>query len=329
MKSSNHTTPPTMANLLSLFEDYLRAEKRLSQGTIANYMRDCEEFIAFCGHTPETFRPEIATASDLRGWMSELSDQKRKVCKGKRCMEEATYKSSSINTKIASVRSFYAWLRFADKIAKNPMQDVGRMKTPSSLPTYIPEERMMGLLEELLARGVSDDYEVRRNALMVLLFYCTGLRLSEVTSLTLDSFSFDMQEVRVVGKGQKERIVPIVSPLRSTLKDFLKFSSDKICNYSQKSLFLTSEGEPMSRYQIERAVQKVLGEWGIEGKHSPHVLRHTFATLLLERGADIREIQELLGHSSLQTTQVYTHNNLSRLSSVYQSAHPRGAKTTK
>lgn len=329
MKSSNHTTTPTMANLLSLFEDYLRAEKRLSQGTIANYMRDCEEFIAFCGHTPETFRPEDATASQLRDWMSELSDQKRKVCKGKRCKEVAAYKPSSINTKIASVRSLYSWLRFADKIAKNPMQDVGRMKTPSTLPTYIPEERMMGLLEELLARGVSDDYEVRRNALLVLLFYCTGLRLSEVTSLTLDSFSFDMQEVRVVGKGQKERIVPIVSPLRSALKDFLQFSSDKICNYSQKSLFLTSEGEPMSRYQIERAVQKVLGEWGIEGKHSPHVLRHTFATLLLERGADIREIQELLGHSSLQTTQVYTHNNLSRLRSVYQSAHPRGAKTTK
>lgn len=325
----NPTRIVRMANLLTQFENFLRAERRLSAGTVANYLRDCREFLDFCHIAEKEFEPARIEGSDLREWIMHLANSKRTVTKGGRTLSVARYKGSSVNTKTSSIKALFAWLSASGHIGSNPFANISQIKTDSRLPTYIDESKMMDILEELVARQQSDDYEVRRDALLVMLFYCTGLRLSEVTSLTLDNFSHNWGEVKVRGKGQKERIVPIVSILRPLLKDFYEFSHSEICNSEQNSLFLTSKGEPMSRFQIERAVQKMLGECDIEGKRSPHVLRHTFATLLLERGADIREIQELLGHSSLQTTQVYTHNNISRLRSVYQSAHPRGAKAPK
>ncbi|MBR5830898.1 MAG: tyrosine-type recombinase/integrase [Tidjanibacter sp.] len=318
-----------MAEMLTKFEEYLRGEKRLSEGTVAHYLRDCREFVDWCGTTPEDFRPASVTADDFGGWIMHLTKQKKVVTSGGRKHREPLYKASSVNTKTSSLKVLFRWLHDSGHIERNPLTASKQLKTPSLLPTYIPEERMMRLVEELVERSESEDFEVRRNAVLVLLFYCTGLRLAEVTSLTRESFTPSLSHVRVVGKGQKERIVPIVSILRSVLKNFLAFTAENICTNGENSLFLTSEGKPMSRYQIERAVQRLLGEWGIEGKHSPHVLRHTFATLLLERGADIREIQELLGHSSLQTTQIYTHNNISRLKSIYHSAHPRGVQNSK
>ena len=326
MESCNPKAISTVANLLTQFEDYLQAERRLSAGTVANYLRDCEEFISFCGSSVEEFCPADATTADLNAWKASLMESKRVVEVRGVKRREAVYKSSSINTKLSSVKSLFRWLYSQGKIPFDPMRSATRLKTDSPLPTFITEDKMMGIVEELLARQQSDEYEVRRDALLVLLLYCTGLRLAEVTSLGLDNFTFDLREVRIVGKGNKERIVPIVSLLRGVLREYIAFSGEKICNLERKSLFLTSKGEPMNRNHIERTVCRVLGELGVEGKHSPHILRHTFATLLLERGADIREIQELLGHSSLRTTQVYTHNSISRLKAVYQSAHPRGGR---
>lgn len=313
-----------MAEMLTKFEDYLRGEKRLSEGTVAHYLRDCREFIAWCGTSPEEFAPQEVTSDDLGGWVMHLMEQKKVISSGGRKHREPLYKPSSVNTKTSSIKALFEWLHASKQIKTNPLSITQRLKTPTLLPTYIPEEQMLRLVEELMTRAESENFEERRDAVLVLLFYCTGLRLAEVTSLTRESFTPSWSHVRVVGKGQKERIVPIVSLLGPVLKNFVDFTNEKICTSGEKSLFLTSEGRPMSRYQIERAVQRLLAGWGIEGKHSPHVLRHTFATLLLERGADIREIQGLLGHSSLGTTQIYTHNNISRLKEIYQSAHPRG-----
>lgn len=312
-----------MADLLTRYEDYLRGEKRFSEGTVRNYLRDCRAFMEWCGTTPEEFDPASVTADDLGAWVMHLMEQRKVVTKGGRKSKVPIYKPASVNTRTSSIKSFFAWLVSEGVVARNPLIVNHRMKTPTLLPTYIPEERMVRLMEDLLERQQSDDFEVRRDALLVLLIYCTGLRLAEITSLTRANFTPTWSQVRVVGKGQKERIVPIVSPLRPVLEKFTTFSDEKICTSGEKSLFLTSQGTPMSRFQIERAVKRVLKGWGIEGKCSPHVLRHTFATLLLERGADIREIQELLGHASLRTTQVYTHNNISRLKEIYHAAHPR------
>lgn len=305
-----------MANKLTLFENYLRAERRYSPGTVANYLRDCKEFMLWCGSTPEDFKPELVTRADLGEWMMYLAEGDKKS-------NISPLKPSSINTKSSSVKALYKWLKGAGYITHNPLTESRRMKTPKRLPSYITEEKMLTILEQLFEAQNSPDYQERRDALLVLTFYCTGLRLAELTALTRESFSPSWSEVRVVGKGNKVRIVPIVSTLRPLLKNFAEFTQQNICTSAQNLLFLTSKGLPMSRYQIERAVQKVLAELGVEGKHSPHVLRHTFASLLLGRGADIREIQELLGHASLRTTQVYTHTDISRLKEVYRTAHPR------
>lgn len=319
MKSERHKTG-FMADLLTLFGNYLRAERRYSSGTVGNYLRDCRELIRWCGSTPESFRAELLTADDLSRWIMHLAEGDKKA-------HIQPLKPSSINTKTSSIKVFYKWLHSEGHIPANPLSESLRLKSPKRLPTYIPESRMMTILEQLFGAQDSPDYTERRDALLVLLLYCTGLRLAEITGLTRDSFSPSWDQVRIIGKGNKERIVPIVSQLRPPLESFEQFTRQNICTSDEKSLFLTSKGSPMSRYQIERAVQRVLSEAGVEGKHSPHVLRHTFASLLLGRGADIREIQELLGHASLRTTQVYTHTNISRLKEVYRTAHPRGERS--
>lgn len=309
------------SDILSQFADYLLAERRLSAGTVANYLRDCREFIAWCGTTPEEFEPDVVTKEDLSKWTASLSKKRSPKLRSK-----PLYKPSSINTKFSSVKSLFAWLKGAGHLEKNPMQKSSRLKADSLLPHFIHESQMVDILDAMRAKSDSDDYEEVRDSLLVLLLYSTGLRLAEITSLTPDNFTSDWSEVRVVGKGNKERIVPIVSGLRRLLANFSEIRRQKICNNDKISLFLTSEGEPMSRFQIERRVQRLLAECGVQGKHSPHVLRHTFATLLLEKGADLREIQELLGHSSLGTTQIYTHNSRAHLKEVYRNAHPRGGK---
>ena len=293
---------------------------------MANYLRDCGEFIASCGTTPEEFDPQVVTAEDFSEWIMSLSNAKKGAGQGGRKSSTPLYKPSSINTKGASVRAFFSWLLAEEIISANPIKKYHRLKTPNLLPTYISEEKMAQILEQLLGMQKSEEYLTRRNSMLVLLLYTTGLRLAEITSLTRANFTPSWSELRVVGKGNKERIIPIMSTLRPLLECFYTFTRQNICVCDQNSLFLTSEGRTMTRHNIERAVQKVLAECGVDGKHSPHILRHTFATLLLERGADIREIQELLGHSSLQTTQIYTHNSISRLKEVYHSAHPRGKR---
>ena len=308
-------------NLLDQYESYLTSQRRLAPGTVVNYLRDCRAFIEWCGYSVDNFAPAEVGERDVKGWIMSLSDHETSGCVGKK------RKSSSVNTKAASVRAFFTWLKEVEEVVEvNPTKGVPRLKEPSHLPTYIHQPDMTKLVGELRAEALSDDYVVRRNAVLVLLLYATGIRLAEVTALTTVSLAHDLGEVRVLGKGNKERIVPIVSGLRPLVEEYLKFTRQKICTNDNFSLFLTSKGEPMSRHQIERAVQQRLAEAGVKGKHSPHVLRHTFATLLLENGADIREIQELMGHSSLRTTQVYTHNSITSLKEVYASAHPRGRK---
>jgi integrase/recombinase XerC len=172
--------------------------------------------------------------------------------------------------------------------------------------------------------GEEEDFETLRDRLIVVFFYATGLRLAELVAIDVDDFSDDWRSLRVVGKGDKERLVPILDPLVDQILAYRDaISRQQICKSGEKALFLTCKGVRVSRSKVYRVVQKALQEGGVQGKKSPHVLRHTFATHLMNAGADMREIQELMGHSSLQSTQVYTHNSIARLSEVYAVAHPR------
>ena len=170
----------------------------------------------------------------------------------------------------------------------------------------------------------SERFTTERNSLIVLLLYACGLRLAELVGIDRTDFSEDYTSLRVRGKGDKERIVPVMEFLREKILHYLELiKRQNICNFSEKALILTQKGKRISRSVVYRVVREELARGGVQGKRSPHVLRHTFATHLLNGGADMREIQELLGHASLQATQVYTHNSIARLREVYNKAHPR------
>ena len=170
----------------------------------------------------------------------------------------------------------------------------------------------------------SEDFQTERNSLIILMFYACGLRLAELVGIDRSDFSADYTSLRVRGKGDKQRMVPILEFLREKILHYLGLiERQNICISSEKALFLTHKGKRISRSVVYRTVQEELTRAGLQGKKSPHVLRHTFATHLLNGGADMREIQELLGHASLQATQVYTHNSIARLREIYAKAHPR------
>ena len=185
-----------------------------------------------------------------------------------------------------------------------------------------PESRMTTIVSE--CGPDSEDFLTERNSLIILMFYACGLRLAELVGIDRSDFSADYTSLRVRGKGDKQRMVPILEFLREKILHYLGLiERQNICISSEKALFLTHKGKRISRSVVYRTVQEELTRAGVQGKKSPHVLRHTIATHLLNGGADMREIQELLGHASLQATQVYTHNSIARLREIYAKAHPR------
>lgn len=300
--------------MLDGFLTYIRSEKRYSEGTVKAYLRDVRIFIDFFEKYGEEFDVQLVTDDRIREWMMSLS-------------ESGTMSAVTINRMLCSVRAFFRYLQKQGYISKNPMLRINFMKTKSRLPVYITESKMECAVESMSVQEVEDDYITKRNTLIVLFFYSTGLRLSELVSIKIGDFSADMAELKVRGKGDKERMIPILDSLRSRLKEYLeyldKIKGQKVCKADENSLFLTKEGAPITRIEVYRVVKRLLTISGVSGKVSPHVLRHTFATHMLNDGADMREIQEILGHSSLNTTQIYTHNSITKLKEVYKFAHPR------
>ena len=220
------------------------------------------------------------------------------------------------------MRAYFRFLTRRGAIAKDPAHAITALRTPKRLPSFVPETRMAEIVDR--CRESAADFETLRDRLIVLFLYATGLRMAELVAIDMDDFSDDWCSLRVVGKGDKERLVPILDPLADQILAYRDaISRQQICKSGEKALFLTSKGVRISRSKVYRVVQKALQEGDVQGKKSPHVLRHTFATHLMNAGADMREIQELMGHSSLQSTQVYTHNSIARLSEVYAVAHPR------
>lgn len=297
--------------LIDEFIVWLEAERRYSPLTVRNYRRDIDDFFAFCGLTHDDFDPKSIKREDVEEWMVYLG-------------EERKLKTTSINRTIASLRTLWRWMLAHNHVEKDIMKTLRQYKPPKRLPTFVPDTRMEDVISELREDIASDDFVRLRDALIVLLIYTAGLRLSELVNANVEDLSPDYTSLRVMGKGRKERIQPLIASLGEVIKKyFIQNSSQNICTGQKKALILSNKGARISRRTVERIVDKKLKGVGIQGKTSPHVLRHTFATRVLNEGGDLREIQELLGHSSLKATQVYTHLDIERLKHAYAMAHPR------
>ena len=297
--------------LLDEFILWLEAERRYSPLTVRHYRRDVDDFIAFCGATRDNYNPNDIRRVDIEEWMVYLGD-KRKL------------KVTSVNRTMASLRTFWRWMLAHGHVNKDLLKGLRQYKAPRRLPTFVSDSRMEDVVAELREDIASEEFGRLRDALIILLIYTAGLRLSELVEANMCDVSADYATLRVMGKGRKERIQPLLGSLGALLeKYFIQISSQNICTAQKKALILSKKGERISRRTVERIVDKKLKGVGVQGKTSPHVLRHTFATRVLNEGGDLREIQELLGHSSLKATQVYTHLDIERLKHAYAMAHPR------
>ena len=296
--------------MLTDFIRYLEAERRYSPLTVRNYRRDIEGFLRWLGYDdPDRVDVKETTTEHARDWILYRTDTAR-------------LNAASMNREVSSLRALFRWLLRTGAVEHDIMRPIRSLKRPQHLPAFIPESRMSGIVRE--CETESEQFLTERDTLIVLLFYTCGVRLAELAGIDRDDFSADYASLRVRGKGDKQRMVPILEFVREKILSYLDLiARQNICNSAEKALFLTHKGKRISRSVVYRMVRAELTRAGVQGKKSPHVLRHTFATHLLNGGADMREIQELLGHASLQATQVYTHNSIARLREIYAKAHPR------
>ena len=301
----------SLYRVLDDFLTYLEAERRYSPLTIRNYRRDIGRFMQWLQTNGKSTEPSDIRAEHLHEWILYRTEHDR-------------IGAASMNRELSSLRTLWHYLRLKGFAVHDLFRGIQPLRTPKRLPVFVSETNMSKIIGHSAQEELSDDFLRTRNALIVIMLYACGLRLAELVGVDRDHFSDDGRQLRVLGKGDKERIVPIVEPLRIRIRDYLQLiDRQNICNSQEKALFLTHKGNRISRSTVQRVVYRMLAAESVQGKKSPHVLRHTFATMLLNYGADMREIQELLGHTSLQATQIYTHNSIARLQEVYAQAHPR------
>ena len=296
--------------MLTRFYEYLEAERRYSPLTVRNYRRDVKRFLLWRGTDEARFDPKSVTTEEVRTWIIYR-------------MEHDKIGPASMNREVSSLRALFRWLLQTGYVQKDIMQPIRSLRTSHRLPAFVPETRMTRIVEECEQENAN--FETERNALMILLLYSCGLRLAELIAIDRSDFAADFRALRVRGKGDKVRQVPIMEFVREKIISYLDLiDRQNICNSPEKALFLTEKGVRVCRTAVYRTVLRALDRAGVKGKKSPHVLRHTFATHLLNGGADMREIQELMGHASLRSTQIYTHNSITHLREIYAKAHPRG-----
>lgn len=287
------------------FLKYLRFEKRCSNHTVVAYKKDLDQFEEYIFKTVGDFNVLAVGSKLIRSWVVEL-------------MQEGM-SPKTVNRKITSLKSFYKYLLRQELIEVSPMVAVIAPKIPKKLPVFVDEESLHRLLDNGYFRN---DFEGVRDKLIVSLFYGTGIRLSELVGLK-DSDIFQHETlIRVLGKNNKERIVPYPKSLNNLIGDYLNMRKAEFGDQTP-CLFVTAKGKPAYHKLVYRVVNNHLSLVTPLEKKSPHILRHSYATHLLNRGADLNAVKELLGHSNLAATQVYTHTSTEKLQSIYKQAHPR------
>lgn len=296
--------------MIQRFLTYLESERHYSNRTIEAYRDDLRDFCAFLGWEPHEYNPEDIDETDVKGWMIRMLDNGASP--------------RSVKRRLSALHSFYRYMLRMELVKKDITARVITPKADKPLPVFFKPSEME---RATMFDDRADDFESIRNCLIIELFYQTGMRLSEMIGLTDSSFDLTHGQVRVFGKRKKERIVPIGEKLCSQIQAYLD-ARGKLIAPGETSAFLvrqTRKGEvlPMSQAVLYQIVRERMGEVSTLKKHSPHVLRHTFATTMLNNGADIRTIQTLLGHASLATTQVYTHTTFDQIRAAYKQSHPR------
>ena len=281
------------------FLHYLLHEKRYSQHTIKSYETDLQQFFLFLADEFQVSSPKKVTFQLVRSWIATLLNN--------------NISARSVNRKITALKTYFRFLINEDVISISPMQKIIGPKTPKKLAVFVEEIKMLELFNKV-EFGEGDVAE--RDRLILELFYFTGIRLSELVNLKKSDVDFSNSTIRVLGKRNKERLIPITPYILDKIKT---------ANKSNKSdfLFVSKKGTQISAKQVYRLVKKYLGMVTSLDKKSPHILRHTFATHMLNNGADINAVKELLGHANLSATEVYTHNTIEKLKTVYKQAHPR------
>lgn len=288
--------------MLDNFLDFISAQKRFSEHTVVAYRKDLEQFLEFA---------EIVSLSDfmevnprlIRGWMVNLM--------------EGEYATQSVNRKLSTLRTFFKWLKKEGVIAENPMKLVRGPKNNKRLPSFVQQKQ---LSDSNLSDIFSNDFDGIRDRLMFELLYQTGIRLSELIGLKESNVS--RTQIKVLGKRNKERIIPISSSLSQLIENYK--SQRQQLPVSTDSLLVLKTGKILYPKFVYRRINKYLSLATDVKKKSPHVLRHTFATHMLNNGAGLEVLKELLGHANLSATQVYTHNSFAELTAIYSQSHPRG-----
>lgn len=300
--------------MIEAFIAYIEVERRYSPLTVRNYRHDVECFADWCcrraGTDRSGFDPSLVSEEDIREWIMYRIDKDG-------------IKAASMNRELSSLKSFFRFLRSRGAVSRDIFSRIGSLKASRRLPAFVPESRMETVLDNLREENGRHDFKDCRDSLAVLLLYSCGIRLAELCGIRRCDITDDFASLKVRGKGDKERMIPLLEETAQRIRDYLTAAGDAgITIAGDSPLILSDKGTPLSRSTIQRIVERELRAAGVQGRKSPHVLRHTFATELLNRDADMRDIQELMGHSSLKTTQNYTHNSIAGLQRVYAKAHP-------
>lgn len=322
MASAGHSTseaacelPPEFVERLEAYLASLRVEQNVSAHTVRNYRIDLEAYGRWAVRVH--VKPCEVTHRQLRRYLAE--------------MDAARYARSTVNRRLSSLRGFFRWMVIAGYAESNPVDVIPSVRASKRLPHRIPAADMARILSvhgSIDASGHTRQQtasQLRDQAILEFLYAC-GARISEASNLKVEDVDFDQMQVRMVGKGDKERIVPLHELSLTSLRAYLDFGRPDLLKGKPDSgyVFLSTRGNRMGTDAMRKMFSKTLLEAGVGAHYTPHDMRHTFATDVLEGGADLRSVQEMLGHASLSTTQIYTHLSVGRLSEVHRSAHPRG-----
>lgn len=307
-----------LIHAIDKFSAYLINEKNYSKHTLMNYIKDLNDLYSFIAKSLEDSTPKIdliyIDEATLKSFIAAFVLNK-----------ELKYSKRTISRKISTLKSFYKFLNRKKIYAENPSRNLVFPKLGRNLPTIIEESSLTGLLN---SDTFSKDVWGERDRAIIELLYSSGIRLNELIDLTIDKIDLDNYTIRVKGKGRKERIIPVgavsVGAISSYLEKREVYFAEKGVDYNNGVIFNAKNGKKLYPALMNRITNKYISKISELKKKSPHVLRHSFATHLLDHGADIRAVKDLLGHSSLSTTQVYTHVSVDRLKKVYQKAHPKG-----